>query len=142
MLPSRDNGTRLVMLYDGLCGFCNWAVRVVIAQDRCGEMRFAALQSSYGKQVIARHPWLAAVDSVVLVETTSDGHEQVFVRSTAALRVAAYLGGWWQWLTLGYLLPTCLRDWFYDAFASLRYRLFGKYDTCLMPTPDIRARFL
>lgn len=139
--PQHDKICR-VLLYDGLCGFCNRAVQFVIAHDPHGTMCFAALQSAYGRQVIARHPWLATVDSVVLVETLDDGQEQVFVRSTAALRIATYLGGWWQWLRLGYLLPTFLRDWLYDAFARVRYRLFGRYDTCLMPSPDLRAWFL
>jgi predicted DCC family thiol-disulfide oxidoreductase YuxK len=105
-------------------------------------MYFAALQGPYGSQLIARHPWLATVDSVVLVETTADGSEQIFVRSTAILRVAAYLGGWWQLLTLGHLLPACLRDWLYDAFARVRYWLFGQYESCPVPAPNIRARFL
>ncbi|MCS7081045.1 MAG: DCC1-like thiol-disulfide oxidoreductase family protein [Chloracidobacterium sp.] len=131
-----------VLLYDGVCGFCNWTVRFIIAQDRRGTMRFAPLQGEYGAAVVARHPWLATVDSVVLVETASDGTEQVFVRSTAALRVAEYLGGWWRLLTVAYALPTALRDWLYDLFAAWRYQLFGKYDTCLTPSPDIRMRFL
>ncbi len=142
VLPPQSEKPRQVLLYDGLCGFCNWAVRFVITHDTQGTMYFAALQSEYGSQVIARHPWLATVDSVVLIETADDGTERVFVRSTAALRIAAYLGGCWRGLTLGYALPTGLRDWLYDAFARVRYRLFGRYETCLVPSPDIRARFL
>ncbi|WP_249355747.1 DCC1-like thiol-disulfide oxidoreductase family protein [Chloracidobacterium aggregatum] len=78
---------------------------------------------------------------MVLVETMDDGAEQVFVRSTAALRIAAYLGGWWRWLTLGYVLPGFLRDWLYDAFARALPAV-RQYETCLVPSPDIRARFL
>ncbi len=131
-----------VLLYDGVCGFCNWAVQLIIAQDQRRTMRFAAIQSEYGAQVVARHPWLASVDSMILVESPPDGAERVAIRSTAALRVAEYLGGWWRLLAVGYALPTVLRDWLYDVFAAWRYRLFGKYDACLMPSPDIRARFL
>ncbi|OYT72857.1 MAG: thiol-disulfide oxidoreductase [Chloracidobacterium sp. CP2_5A] len=131
-----------VLLYDGVCGFCNWAVQFIIARDKRGTMRFAALQSEYGAQVVTRHPWLATVDSVILIESGADGAERIAVRSTAALRVAEYLGGWWRLLTVGYILPTPLRDWLYEVFASWRYRLFGKYDACPMPAPGIRARFL
>lgn len=131
-----------VLLYDGVCGFCNWMVQFIIAQDERGTMLFAPLQGEYGAAVVARHPWLATVDSVVLVETAPDGTERVFVRSTAALRVVEYLGGWWRLLTVGYVLPTPLRDRLYDVFAAWRYRLFGRYDACLTPAPDVRARFM
>ncbi|QUW02710.1 DUF393 domain-containing protein [Chloracidobacterium validum] len=142
MPPAQSTQASQVLLYDGVCGFCNWAVQFIITWDKQKTMRFAALQSEYGAQVVARHPWLATVDSVVLVETTDAGTEQVTIRSTAALRVFEYLGGWWRLLTIGYVIPRPLRDWLYDAFAKVRYRLFGKYDTCLLPSPDLRARFL
>ncbi len=83
-----------------------------------------------------------SIESVVLVETAPDGTEKVFVRSTAVLRVLEYLGGWWQLLTIGYVLPPAVRDWLYTVFAAWRYRLFGRYDACPLPTLDIRARFL
>ncbi|MFQ3589707.1 MAG: DCC1-like thiol-disulfide oxidoreductase family protein [Chloracidobacterium sp.] len=142
MPPAQSTQASQVLLYDGVCGFCNWAVQFIMTWDKQKTMRFAALQSEYGAQVVARHPWLATVDSVVLVETTDAGTEQVTIRSTAALRVFEYLGGWWRLLTIGYVIPRPLRDWLYDAFAKVRYRLFGKYDTCLLPSPELRARFL
>src|SRR5436853_856030 len=87
-----------VLLYDGLCGFCNKTVQMILRRDRRGAMRFAALQSAYGEAVRARHPELQNVDSVVLVERGRDDEERIFIRSDAALRIAAYLGGWWKLL--------------------------------------------
>ncbi len=131
-----------VLLYDGLCGFCNKSVQMILRRDRRGEMRFAALQSAYGEAVRARHAELHDVDSVVLVEQSRDGRERVFIRSDAALRVAAYLGGWWKLLTVFRIVPRRVRDFFYDLFARYRYRFFGKYDQCLVPSPEMRSRFV
>ncbi len=131
-----------VMLYDGVCGFCNKSVQTVIAHDRRGAMRFAALQSDFAKSVVARHPELAGVDSVVFVERGPDGSERVFVRSAAALKVASYLGGFWKFFLAFRAVPAPLRDYFYDLFARHRYKLFGKHDSCLLPPPEVRSRFI
>ena len=131
-----------VLLYDGLCGFCNKTVQTILRHDRRGAMRFAALQSAYGEAVLARRPELRNVDSVVLVERLRDGEERVFIRSDAALRIAAYLGGWWKLLLVFRVVPRAVRDFFYDLFARYRYKLFGKYDQCLVPPPDVRSRFV
>lgn len=131
-----------ILLYDGVCGFCNKTVQMILARDREGTMRFAALQSDYGRGVVERHAELRGVDSVVYVETSQDGGERVYVRSDAALRVLKYLGGAWKLLLAGRLLPKPVRDFFYDLFARNRYRLFGKYESCLLPPPEVRSRFL
>ena len=131
-----------VLLYDGVCGFCNKTVQMILDRDRRGRMRFAALQSDYGQAIVARHPELQGVDSVVYVEWAADGGESVHVRSEAALKVASYLGGFWKVFLAARLVPRRLRDYLYDLFARNRYRFFGKYDTCMMPPPEVRARFL
>ena len=140
MPPWVDSGDAPVLLYDGVCGFCNKSVQTVIDHDRRGAMRFAALQSDYGAGMIERHAELRGVDSVVYVERAG-GVERVYTRSDAALKVAAYLGGPWKIFLAAKVLPRGLRDYFYDLFARNRYRLFGKYDTCLLPPPEVRARF-
>jgi predicted DCC family thiol-disulfide oxidoreductase YuxK len=132
-----------ILLYDGVCGFCNKTVQMILARDRRGTMRFAALQSDYGRIIVERHPELRGVDSVVYVEgTPGSGGERVYVRSDAALRVLKYLGGAWKLLLVGYILPKPVRDFFYDLFARNRYRMFGKYDSCMLPSPEVRSRFL
>ena len=130
-----------VLLYDGVCGFCNRSVQLILDHDRRGLMRFAALQSDYGQAVIERHPELRGVDSVIYVEQAPGG-ERVHVRSDAALKVAAYLGGFWRIFLAARVLPRALRDHCYDLFARNRYKLFGKYDSCMLPPPGVRSRFL
>jgi predicted DCC family thiol-disulfide oxidoreductase YuxK len=132
-----------VLLYDGVCGFCNKTVQMILDRDRSGTMRFAALQSDYGQAVVERHETLRGVDSVVFVEDAGgEGRERVFVRSDAALKVAEYLGGFWKIFLAARVLPRALRDYFYDLFARNRYRMFGKYDSCMLPPPEVRSRFL
>lgn len=133
--------TTPVLLYDGVCGFCNKAVQTILKHDRRGELRFAALQSEYGQAVLGRHPELRGVDSVVFVER-GPGGERVHVRSGASLRVAAYLGGAWKLFLAARVVPAPVRDFFYDLVARYRYRFFGKYDACLLPPPEVRARFI
>ena len=135
------SGGAPVLLYDGVCGFCNKTVQMILDHDRRGELRFAAVQSDYGQAVIARHTELRGVDSVVFVERRGGG-ERVHVRSDAALKVAAYLGGFWKLFLAAWVLPRALRDYLYDLFARNRYRLFGKYDSCMLPPPEVRSRFL
>lgn len=127
-----------IILFDGVCNFCNASVNFVIARDRAGYFKFAPLQSEIGEDVIERHGIdTTETDSVILVEDNF-----VYTHSTAALRIARRLDGLWSWLFLFIVIPRPIRDVFYRLFARYRYRLFGRQDACMMPTPDIRARFL
>ena len=136
-----------VLLYDGLCGFCDGTVQFILKHDRHGTLRFATLQGEYARGVMARHPELANVDSLVLVEPDASRggervSERVSIRSTGALRLARYLGGAWHLTRVVGIVPRVVRDWGYDAFARIRYRVFGRYDSCPIPTPEQRARFI
>jgi predicted DCC family thiol-disulfide oxidoreductase YuxK len=132
-----------VLLYDGLCGFCDSTVQFVLARDHGGSMKFATLQGQFAAQIIQQQPELQAIDSLILVDTSENGaHPQVKVRSAAALGVAEYLGGPWKGALLLKLVPRPLRDWAYDLFARNRHRWFGRYDACPLPTPEQRQRFL
>ena len=132
-----------VLLYDGLCGFCDGTVQFILERDRRRTLRFATLQGDFARDVIARHPEVAGVDSLVLVEPdVASGRENVYVRSEGALRVARYLGGGWHLARAVAIVPRFLRDRAYDAFARIRYRVFGRYDSCPIPTPEQRARFI
>lgn len=136
------SGPAPVLLYDGICGICNSAVQTILRLDRRGTLRFAALEGDFAEGVIARHPALYGVDSVVFVENPGGPDERVSVKSAAALRVADYLGGPWRALLVAGVVPAALRDRLYDGFARIRYRVFGTHDTCPIPAPDVRARFL
>lgn len=137
-----DKDKSPVMLYDGVCGFCNQTVQTIIKLDKSGKILFAPLQSEFGKAVVLRHPELAQVDSVILLERLSDNSERILVRSEAIITIAKYIGGIWRLAQLTSIVPRALRDFFYDLFAKNRYKVFGKYDSCMMPTPEIRARFI
>jgi predicted DCC family thiol-disulfide oxidoreductase YuxK len=127
-----------VILFDGVCNFCDGAVNFIIARDPEGYFKFAPLQSEVGEKLLAENGIDKSVtDSVVLIE---DG--KVYTYSTAALRVARKLSGPWRLFYVFIFAPKFVRDFFYKLFAKYRYRMFGKKDECMLPTPEIRSRFL
>lgn len=127
-----------IVLFDGVCNFCNSSVNFLIEHDKAGYFKFAPLQSEIGQKLLEEHKIdKTEIDSVIVIEDN-----KAFTHSTAALKLAKGLGGIWS---LGYvfiIVPKFIRDFFYRLFAKNRYRLFGKKDACMMPTPEIRARFL
>jgi predicted DCC family thiol-disulfide oxidoreductase YuxK len=132
-----------VLLYDGTCGFCAESVQLVLRHDRRRTLRFASLQGAFGVEVRGRHPELAEADTVVWVDPAFGGRgERVLLRSDAALRVAAYLGGWFHLARVAAILPRPLRDAAYDLVARHRHQLTGDGPSCLVPAPEARARFL
>ncbi|MDF2584848.1 MAG: thiol-disulfide oxidoreductase [Mycobacterium sp.] len=136
------DATPPVLLYDGVCGVCNGAVRTILRFDRHGTLRFAALDSDFARDVIARHPRLAGLDSVVFVRDPGGPTETVSTESAALLQVADYLGGYWKLATAARVIPAFVRDRLYAAFAAVRYHVGGKYDSCPIPSPEVRGRFL
>jgi predicted DCC family thiol-disulfide oxidoreductase YuxK len=127
-----------IVLFDGVCKFCNSSINFLIDHDATARLRFAALQSTTGQALLRKFGLRTTrFDSLVLVEG-----EQCHMRSTAALRIAAHLGGCWRFAAAGLLIPAFLRDFAYDVLARNRYRWFGTLDACRVPTPDIRQRFL
>jgi predicted DCC family thiol-disulfide oxidoreductase YuxK len=146
MPPVPLSRSAAVLLYDGTCGFCATSVQWVLQRDRRKTLCFAALQGETARPILARHPELANVDSVVWVET-DEAHgadkSHVLVRSEAALAVGRYLGGGWSVAArLGTLVPPPLRDWGYDLIARHRHKLTRNGPECLLPAPEERKRFL
>ena len=126
-----------IVLFDGECNFCNGSVRFILERDPGGRFQFAPLQSDTGRRLRAEHGVAENVDSIVLIE---DG--QVSTYSTAALRIARGLRGPASWLYALIAVPRFLRDPAYRLFAKVRYRIFGKRDHCMVPTSELRERFL
>jgi predicted DCC family thiol-disulfide oxidoreductase YuxK len=124
-----------LLLFDGVCNVCNASVAFVLRHEQRPVVRFASLQGATGRALVQQHGIHA--DSVVLIE---DG--RVFVRTAAVIRVARYLRWPYRALAALWLIPWPLRDLGYAAFASVRYRIFGKRDSCMLPTPEVRARFV
>ncbi|TDZ75434.1 hypothetical protein DE4585_01805 [Mycobacteroides salmoniphilum] len=131
-----------VLLYDGVCALCNGAVKKILRDDKVGTMRFAALDSEYGDQVLARHPELVGVDSFVIIDNPGEPVERIHIRSDGVLRIMDYLGGTRRAALIARLVPRPIRDGLYRLVARTRYRMFGQYDTCPVPPPEVRARFL
>ena len=126
-----------IILFDGVCNFCNGMVNFIIARDPKAYFKFAPLQSETGQRMRLRFGVDESVDSIILIED-----ESAYVFSTAALRIVKGLGGLWRLLYVFIIVPTPIRDLFYRLFARNRYSLFGKKSVCMVPTPDVRARFL
>lgn len=127
-----------VILFDGVCNYCDAVVNRLIRADRKGRLRFAALQSEAGQRLLAEYGLPQKdFDSFVLIE-----NGKAWNRSTAMLHLLHYLPWWWQPARLGWLLPRALRDGLYNWVARNRYRWFGRRDACMIPTPEVRARFL
>ena len=130
------------ILFDGVCNLCNGFVQFIIRHDAAGRYRFAALQSEAGQALLLAHGVAPATlaadpDSVLLL---SGG--QLYSHSTAVLRIARGLGSVWQLAALGGVLPRAWRDGIYRFIARHRYRWFGRQESCPLPTPALKARFL
>lgn len=126
-----------MILFDGVCNLCNGFVQFVIARDPARRFRFASLQSEAGRRSLEAAGAGHSAETVVLVE---DG--RAFTRSTAALRIARRLRFPWPLAFALIVMPRPLRDQVYDWVARNRYRWFGKRDVCMVPTPELRDRFL
>lgn len=136
---SRTPRPETILLFDGVCNFCHGAVRFIIPRDPQGRIHFASLQSDTGKQCLKSYGLSAeALSSVVLID-----HGRAYLHSDAVLRTLRLLAGGWPLLSAaGRLVPRRLRDRLYRYIARNRYRWFGQADACLMPTSEMRARFL
>ncbi|MBY5992338.1 thiol-disulfide oxidoreductase DCC family protein [Ferrimonas balearica] len=129
-----DNG---IILFDGVCNFCNATVRFVWARDPKGYFRFAPLQSATAETLLAAHPLPRNGDTVVLIQ-----NGRAYQKSAAALRIARQLSGLWPLMACFLLVPRPLRDAVYDFIGRRRYRWFGRSEQCQLPSAELRRRFL
>jgi len=128
----------VILLFDGVCNFCNDTVNFLLKRDKHDRFRFAPLQSEAGRGLLERFGLSTeSIETLVLIEG-----DRCYVKSSAALRSTKHIGGLWPLLYACILVPPFLRNWAYDRFAAFRYRLFGKRDACMVPTPEIRNHFL
>lgn len=127
-----------IILFDGVCNFCNAGIHFIIRHDRHRVFRFAALQSEAGQKLLRQFRLPQnAFDSFVLIE-----NGKVYQKSSAGIKVCGGLPWYWQWTQLFWLVPPFLRNAVYDRVARNRYRWFGKKDACAVPPPEVRSRFL
>jgi predicted DCC family thiol-disulfide oxidoreductase YuxK len=127
-----------ILLFDGVCNLCNGLVQFIIKRDSKNRFKFASLQSDSGRECLGKLGLAkSTLTSVVLIQG-----DQYAIKSTAVLKLLKLLGRPWSILYGFILIPRPVRDFFYDIIAKSRYRIFGKRNTCMIPTPDLEARFL
>ncbi|MBL4663540.1 MAG: thiol-disulfide oxidoreductase DCC family protein [Flavobacteriaceae bacterium] len=127
-----------IILFDGVCNLCNTSVAYVIKRDKKDLFRFAALQEPAGLELIKKHSIDASkTDSIILI----DG-EKAYAKSTAALKIALHLGGLYSLLYGFMIIPNFIRNWVYDYIAENRYKWYGKKESCMIPTPELKSKFL
>jgi predicted DCC family thiol-disulfide oxidoreductase YuxK len=132
-----------LVLYDGVCGLCNRLVQFILRRDRCDTFRFAPLQSALAAEILARQSMDRDLNSVNVVLHPQQPDERILDRSDAIQFILKELGGLWaSAANIGNLLPHRLRNSLYDLVARNRYCIWGKYDTCPLPDPRHRAKFL
>lgn len=128
----------LVVLFDGVCNLCNGSVNWLIDHDKKNKFQFASLQSDYGQKVIAQFQLQGDhMDTVLLQEG-----DKIFMRSEAILRICKNLGGIYLLLYALIITPAFIRDFVYKIVANNRYRWFGKQETCRVPSPELKEKFL
>jgi len=127
-----------ILLFDGKCNLCNSLVKFVIRKDKNARIRFASLQSDTGKLLLT-DAGLNADSADTVVYFSSD---KVFVRSAAVLNLLKDLGGGWILFYSLVIIPSFIRDFFYNIIAKNRYRIFGRRETCMVPSKDIESRFI
>ncbi|RSK29222.1 thiol-disulfide oxidoreductase DCC family protein [Bacillus sp. HMF5848] len=127
-----------IILFDGVCNLCEGIVQFIIRHDKKAVFRFASLQSNIGRSLLKKHNLpVDDLDSFVLIV-----NNQAYIKSTAALKLALWLGGGWRLAYVGIMLPSVIRNRMYDFVARNRYKWFGRKQACMMPTPEIKLRFL
>lgn len=127
-----------IVLFDGVCNLCNSSVQFIIKRDKKKQFRFASLQGNYGQAFLKKYNLPADnFNSFILLED-----DKVYTRSTGALRMLKHLGGGWNMFYGFIILPKFIRDGVYNWVARNRYKWFGKRDECMIPTRDLKERFL
>jgi predicted DCC family thiol-disulfide oxidoreductase YuxK len=140
--PATGGGQHL-LLYDGVCGLCDHLVQFVLTHDPGGRFDFAPLQSATGRQAVAREGGDPdALTSFYVVRDYQTAGARSLVKGRAALFVARTLGWPWRIAAAFAVLPTAVLDWGYDIVARYRYRVFGRFDQCVLPRPEQRKRFV
>ena len=133
------NTPKDIILFDGVCNFCNGYINYVIAYDHRNQFNFAPLQSGTAAVLSEKYKTdFERLNSIIVVRENG-----FLTQSRAVLYILKNLNVWWSPLiNLAYLIPNIIRNWFYTAFAKKRYSLFGRTESCMIPTAEVRSRFL
>lgn len=133
-----DNSSHPIILFDGVCNLCNGFVQFVITRDKRDVFRFGSLQSSKAQELLKRvEPDSNGFTTIILLEG-----EKISTESDAVLRIAQGLGGAWKLFYVFIFVPKTFRDGLYRIVSRMRYRVFGKRESCMVPTPDLINKFI
>jgi predicted DCC family thiol-disulfide oxidoreductase YuxK len=132
------NNNKPIVLFDGICNYCNYWVNFAVRRDSKQKLLFTPLQGETAKRLLPQYNISpTALSSVILIDK-----EKAYTQSTAALRMSRYLDGGWKLLYGLIIIPKPIRDFFYKIIARNRYKWYGKRDECMVPSPELRDRFL
>lgn len=127
-----------IILFDGVCNFCNYWVNFAIKRDKKKKLMFAALQGEAAKELLQQYQINpTSLSSVILIDKG-----KAYTQSSAAIRICKYLDGGWKLFYGLMIIPKFIRDFFYNIIARNRYKWYGKKESCMVPTPELRERFL
>ena len=136
MSETTENTT--IILFDGVCNFCNSCINFIIRHDKLNYFRYATLQSKKGKELLEKFKVdITNTDSIILIE-----NNKAYIKSTAALRIVKHLNKLYPLLVVFIVVPALIRNWIYDLIAKHRYKWFGKRDVCMIPDEKTKALFL
>jgi len=128
-----------LILFDGVCNLCNSSIQYVIRHDQDDRFMFAPLQSDVGKQIIEKFNVDPSKTDSILLYSKENG---LSIKSSAALRIAKHLGFPRNLMTIFFIVPTFIRNWVYNYIAKNRYKWYGKKEECMIPTPELKSKFL
>jgi predicted DCC family thiol-disulfide oxidoreductase YuxK len=140
----RSETAPYIILFDGVCNLCNRTVQFILKHDKEKKFLFASLQGKAGQEFLYRHRLPQDhFNSFILIEKNGAPEAgKIFTRSAGGLRMLKHLGGGWSLFYGLIVIPSFLRDPVYDLIARNRYKWFGKQESCWVPTPELRSRFL
>lgn len=129
---------KIIVLFDGVCNLCNGAVQFIIRRDSTSKIRFASLQSDFGRQQLIRFGY--SPDNLYTILVID--RDRLYEKSDAIFRIVSQLDAPWKWMKVFKILPRFIRDGAYDLISRSRYKIFGRHDSCMIPDESLKARFL
>ncbi|MFK5878541.1 MAG: DCC1-like thiol-disulfide oxidoreductase family protein [Flavobacteriaceae bacterium] len=127
-----------LLFFDGVCNLCNSSVKTIVKKDHHQKFKYASIQSDAAKEILLQFDdYNSEIDSIILLN-----QNQLFYKSSAILRVCKILGSWYNFLLIFWIIPKPIRNWMYDFVAKNRYRWFGKRESCMLPSEELKERFL
>ena len=132
-----SEGTKVVV-FDGVCNFCNWAVHFIIKRDKNNNFVFAASQSKSGKLILEKYQIVdIGKESIIVIK-----NDEILASSDAIFEIFRDIGGGWKYLRIFKIFPSVVLNWGYSIFSRYRYNIFGKRDVCMIPSEKVKDKFL